>query len=89
MNKVSMYITKLIGLIKDRRKENAKNMPIARMVQYIGIAGVREPEKMAEGPCPHCKNHIELWLMSQGIELLIKRQGFHGTGAFEGDCHNR
>ena len=48
MNNVSMYVIKLISLIKDRRKINTQNAPMDKMVQYIGIAGVREPEKIAE-----------------------------------------
>lgn len=68
MNNVSMYVIKLISLIKDRRKINTQNAPMDKMVQYIGIAGVREPEKIAEGPCPHCKNNIELWLTSQNYQ---------------------
>lgn len=40
-----------------------------KMTKYIDIIGVYEPEKLAEGQCPHCKTMVTLWASPQGLEL--------------------
>lgn len=47
-----------------------------RMTVNINILGVCQPEKLAQGMCPCCKSMIELWLLPQGVEITLPRQGY-------------
>lgn len=40
-----------------------------KMINHISIVGVHEPEKLAEGLCPHCQAMVDLWMTGQGLEL--------------------
>lgn len=47
-----------------------------RMSNSIGIIGIREPEKLAEGNCPYCHTMVDLWATNQGLELSLHKKGY-------------
>jgi len=64
----------LVGLKKREIKTDS-----AKMINHINIIGVRQPEKLAEGLCPHCQAKIYLWLTGQGVEMSVN--GFEVKGS--------
>lgn len=41
----------------------------AKMTNHVNILGFKQPEKLAEGPCPHCTHLVALWATAQGLVL--------------------
>lgn len=52
-------------------QKNEAQTAIAKMTNHIKLLGFDQPEKLAEGPCPHCHNMIVLWATAQGLELSL------------------
>ncbi|MEN6349924.1 MAG: hypothetical protein ABFD08_11075 [Syntrophomonas sp.] len=47
-----------------------------KMNNHVTIAGVLKPEKLAEGPCPGCREIIDVWLTEKGLELSLCGRGY-------------
>lgn len=47
-----------------------------KMNNHVTVAGVLKPEKLAEGPCPGCREIIDVWLTEKGVELSLHGQGY-------------
>jgi|GEM_PF-6462797 hypothetical protein len=56
---------------KENRSEVEKQPGAVRMINNTSICGVQNPEKLAEGLCPHCHGLIDLWITAQGFELSL------------------
>lgn len=72
-----MGIRKWISNVNQQKElsQHAETLPeTTRMVNYLNIIGVDQPEKLAEGSCPNCRALIDLWLTNQGLEMTL------GTG---------
>lgn len=52
------------------------NSEITVMTKHIPIIGVQQPEKLAEGLCPHCRSMIDLWMTVQGLVLSPNGKGY-------------
>lgn len=47
-----------------------------KLNNHVAIAGVLKPEKLAEGPCPGCREIIDVWLTEKGLELSLHGRGY-------------
>jgi hypothetical protein len=54
-------------------KEEAKT---GQMNNQVTVAGVLKPEKLACGPCPGCREIIDVWLTEKGVELSLHGKGY-------------
>lgn len=54
-----------------------------RMSNSIGIIGIHEPEKLAEGNCPSCHTMVDLWATNQGLELSLHKKGYNSKPVYQ------
>lgn len=72
INRITKFVSlpRIYQLLAGFKKGKIKS-DSAKMINHMNIIGVREPEKLAEGLCPHCQARIYLWLTDQGVEMSI------------------
>lgn len=64
-------IYSIIGPFQHLLKPETGNQSPAssKMTSDIPIIGFDNPEKLAHGPCPHCKARVYIWMTEDGVEL--------------------
>lgn len=69
---MKMFIRRVLDFSFGRKRNNLEtenNSETARMTNSINIMGFQNPEKVADGRCPHCGGFIDLWVTTDGFEL--------------------